>query len=80
MEDADRRAQKELARAWKAGHEAARLRSIEADRARPIAERVEQTAMRMRTAIALGWQTTDPDEVERVRARCVRLHRLAGAR
>lgn len=55
MEDADRRAQKELARAWKAGHEAARLRSIEADRARPIAERVEQTVMLMRTAIALGW-------------------------
>jgi hypothetical protein len=76
----ERDARREIARRWRAGHQAAHARSVAEDRARSIAERVEQTAVLMRSAISLGWQTTDPDEVERVRARFVRLHQLAGRR
>ena len=67
-------------RRWKAGLELAAERSIEEARAVPIAERVEQLVVMMRSAQALGWATTDPAEVEVVRARFVRLHRLLGAR
>lgn len=45
-----------------------------------IGERVEHTASRMRSAVALGWQTTDPREVDEVRRRWVRLHALLGVR
>ena len=46
----------------------------------PVGERVEQLVVMMRSAKALGWATTDPAEVARVRGRFVRLHEVRGAR
>jgi hypothetical protein len=56
-----------------------RRASAKPARATSLADRVAQTVVMMRSADALGWKTTDPDEIAIVRARFVRLHALLGA-
>jgi hypothetical protein len=69
----------DILRAWKSGQDLAAEAIRRADRAMTVAERIDQLETMRRSAIALGWSTTDPVEVERVRARGSALHALLAA-
>jgi hypothetical protein len=76
----DRAMDRDAIRAWKRGHELAQERIREEERQASSADRVAQLLVLARTAEKLRWATTDPSEVDAVRARFAKLHAARGTR
>ena len=65
-------------RAWKRGHELAQERIREEALAKTSKERVDELEALAHAATELGWRTTDPAEVDAVRARFALLRTRSG--